>query len=143
MGDPEFSCQFKNRLFDRDTLFVHRYSINFLFVLSAYISRDSILKKEFRKRARIRFRKDIIEYIRERYVFFRVYHNEKSNNEKIINDNFRRYCGQMYRLKNDDESFIVAFEKDRDESVIKQLRIELEKIIGVRKVSLFDLLERT
>ena len=37
-GKPavEKRCHHKNRLFDRDTLFVLKYSINFLFVLSAY-----------------------------------------------------------------------------------------------------------
>jgi hypothetical protein len=35
-GNPIMQTHFENRLFDRDTLFVQSYNINFLFVLSSY-----------------------------------------------------------------------------------------------------------
>ncbi len=37
-GKPIISYHFKERLFDRDTLFVHQYQINFLYVLKSYTS---------------------------------------------------------------------------------------------------------
>ena len=39
---PIKSYHFKERLFDRDTLFVHQYKINFLYVLKAYTSFNTI-----------------------------------------------------------------------------------------------------
>lgn len=48
-GKPIMQFHFRNRLFDRDTLFVQSYNINFLFVLSAYLSRNSTLKTILKK----------------------------------------------------------------------------------------------
>lgn len=142
IGKPEFSCQFKNRLFDRDTLSVHRYSINFLFVLAAYISKDHYIKNNFKKRARRKFREDIILYINDRYQLFRIYHDIFSTNEQIINSNFRRFCGQMYSLKDEDKFFILAYDREfiqentklsvNDE--LEKIQNELMKIEGVEQV---------
>lgn len=109
-GKPDFQCQFKNRLFDRDTLAIQRYSINFLFVLSAYISLDDYVKESFKKRARKKFRKDIINYINDRYVLFKVYHNNESSNEKIVTRNFKQYSGQMYAFQDENRYIIIAFD---------------------------------
>ena len=142
IGKPEFSCQFKNRLFDRDTLSVHRYSINFLFVLSAYISKDHFIKKNFKKRARKKFREDIISYVNERYQLFRIYHDLLTTNEQIISANFRKLCGQMYSFKGENSFFIVAYDRNYlkenpsisiDEE-LKRIESELLKIEGVEHV---------
>lgn len=142
IGSPEFSCQFKNRLFDRDTLSVHRYSINFLFVLSAYISKDHFIKNNFKKRARRRFREDIISYVNERYQLFRIYHDLITTNEQIISANFRKFCGKMYSFKGEDSFFIVAYDRNYimenpsisiDEE-LKRIEEDLLKIEGVGQV---------
>ena len=146
IGKPEFSCQFKNRLFDRDTLAVHRYSINFLFVLSAYISRDGFIKDSFRNKARKKFRSDIINYINERYILFKVYHNEESTIESIITANFKKYCGKMYSFKNEDSFFIIAFDRKfieeqglSIEHEIIRIRHELLNLSGVANVNRYIL----
>ena len=149
LGTPEFSCQFKDRLFDRDTLVVHRYSINFLFVLSAYISKDGIMRESFRKKVRKEFRTDIIRYLNERYVMFRVFPNASVTCEDIIADNFRKLCGKMFSLKNDKSFFIVAYDRDymwesgyrTVESRVLQLKNELLTMKGVSAVSNFTLPE--
>jgi hypothetical protein len=56
--EPIKSFHFKDRLFDRDTLFVHQYKINFLYVLKSYstfsdaqiVKFRHITKKEFRNK---------------------------------------------------------------------------------------------
>jgi hypothetical protein len=50
---------FENRLFDRDTLFVQSYNINFLFVLSAYLSNNSTFKNKFQKRNTGKFQRKV------------------------------------------------------------------------------------
>ena len=142
IGKPEFSCQFKNRLFDRDTLSVHRYSINFLFVLSAYISKDRFIKNNFKKRARRKFREDIILYVNERYQLFKIYHDMFTSNEQIINSNFRRFSGQMYSLKDEDKFFILAYDREfiQENSnlsineELERIECDLMKIEGVGQV---------
>lgn len=145
IGKTEFQCQFKNRLFDRDTLAIQRYNINFLFVLSAYISSDQYVKEEFKQRARKKFRKDIIIYINRRYRLFKVYHNDNSSNESIVTQYFKKYSGKMYAFKNETRYFIVAFDTDsetdsklnRDKYL--QFYAELKKLNGVARVEEYSL----
>tara|TARA_R110002033_G_scaffold46013_2_gene90298 strand:+ start:6261 stop:7937 length:1677 start_codon:yes stop_codon:yes gene_type:complete len=59
---PEVSCHWSDRLFDRDTLFVHQYSINFLFVLKSYTSYNSYKLKSFRDAVKKKFRSGFIDY---------------------------------------------------------------------------------
>lgn len=147
MGNPEFSCQFKDRLFDRDTLVVHRYSINFLFVLSAYTSKDGIMRESFRKRVRKEFKADIIRYLNERYAMFKVFPADSFTCENIITDNFRKLYGKMFSLKNNRSFFIVAYDRDyiREqgfssvESRIQQIKKELLSMQGVSDVCDFFL----
>lgn len=55
--------QFKNRIFDRDTLFLRMYDINFLFALYAYVNHSPIVRSSFKTRAKEAFRNDFIQYI--------------------------------------------------------------------------------
>jgi hypothetical protein len=149
LDGPVFSCQFKDRLFDRDTLTVHRYSINFLFVLSAYISKDSIMKDSFRRKARTEFRKDIIGYLNERYQLFKVYADDKKSIDEIIDANFRKFCGKTYTLQKDKSFFFFSCDKryliennisDTDGELVK-IKNELSSIEGVDRVELFSIPE--
>ena len=53
------SIHFRNRLFDRDTLILSHYDVNFLYVIKLYAQNDDDAKWEFRKRARKLFRDKI------------------------------------------------------------------------------------
>ena len=56
------SYHFQGRLFDRDTLLLQRYNINFLFVLAAYVRGQRELG--FRQQARTRFRAGLVAHLR-------------------------------------------------------------------------------
>lgn len=62
---------FKNRLFDRDTLWVLHYDINFLFLLQTYTSKNETTRQEFKKRVRTELRKVFVNHLCERYRFYR------------------------------------------------------------------------
>ena len=64
------SQQFRNRLFDRDTLLVTHYDVNFLYVVSLYARNNAYLKKEWRNKVREIFRKKIQEELATRYNFY-------------------------------------------------------------------------
>lgn len=61
---------FPNRLFDRDTLLLQHYNINFLYVLSVYGSDDDAAQQTFKKKAQRLFREKIITEIENSYQFF-------------------------------------------------------------------------
>jgi hypothetical protein len=58
-GKPIMQTHFENRLFDRDTLFVQSYNINFLFVLSSYLTNNSSLKTNFKKDTQKKFQRKV------------------------------------------------------------------------------------
>jgi len=93
---------FQNRLFDRDTLILQTYDINFLYVLSNYVSRrvnDSI-KRDIKKK----FRDNIIGYIDEHYKLYRFTElYEEDTIKNFIDENFRYVIGKVYSLKTGEE----------------------------------------
>ena len=109
--EPEKLSHFENRLFDRDTLIVHYYSINFLYVLKAYSQHNSLEIELFKKKSRQEFKKTLLGYLNENYDFY--YRDFNNSIEEFVENNFRLYHGQMYRRKSDMSRLIVASEKDR------------------------------
>ena len=69
-GNMDRIVHFENRLFDRDTLLLQHYDINFLYVLSVYGSEDILAQESFKLKARKLFRDRIIEDIEKKYGFF-------------------------------------------------------------------------
>ena len=122
-GKPIMQFHFENRLFDRDTLFVQSYNINFLFVLSAYLSRNSTLKSNFKKDTQKVFREKLVDFINEKYQFYKV----KPITEDFMDKYFKLLNGKVYKPSQFDKELILAFEKDSDiEEIILQIESELE-----------------
>lgn len=123
-GKPIMQFHFENRLFDRDTLFVQSYNINFLFVLSAYLSRNSTLKNNFKKDTQRIFREKLVTFINEKYQFYKV----KPIEENFIYKHFKLLNGKIYKPSQLENEIILAFEKGSDiDGVILQIEAELEE----------------
>ena len=104
------SKHFEDRLFDRDTLLVLTYEINFLYVLSSYIQNrgyapDNTLRKQFRE--------DIIKTLEEQYHFYELW-PEASAEEKeaFVENHFKQLLGKIYQKK--DKTLILALKKEGD-----------------------------
>ena len=110
----ELQYHYKDRLFDRDTLLVQQYDINFLFVLSAYISRGSLIKDSFKNKARKRFRDRMITYFNENYSFCKITPNKGLGIDDFVQKYFRELNGKMYRPSGMDESIIVAYKNPQE-----------------------------
>ena len=108
-----------NRLFDRDTFFVQKYSINFLYVLAAY-STNSI-DESFKKSIQGKFRNNLLTWLASKYRFFVI--TPKDNNlESTLNRHFRTLLGKVYAYN--DSSVILAMQStnmDRDDDVENDL----------------------
>ena len=121
-GKPIMQFHFENRLFDRDTLFVQSYNINFLFVLSSYLSRNSTLKNNFKKDTQKIFREKLVAFINEKYQFYKV----KPNEDIFLDKYFKLLNGKVYKPSQLEDELILAFEKDSDiDGVISQIEAEL------------------
>ena len=108
-GEPcvEKRSHHENRLFDRDTLFVLKYSINFLFVLSAYAS--GRVDESYKRRIWEKFRNNIIEELKRNYHFYLL----QSNYDKTeaIDKHFRLLNGKIFNSFKDDRILLFAYEK--------------------------------
>ena len=107
----QFNKHFYNRLFDRDTLILKEYNINFLYVLSTYaIHIDSESRTH---RLRTLFRNDLIESLDKTYTFYKV--KQKVGGialEELVRTHFYTFAGRMYKSPEDDTIW-VALEKER------------------------------
>lgn len=100
------NAHFKNRPFDRDTLVLQAYNINFLFVLASYVTNSD--NESVKQRIHDKFRNDLISVYNGKYDFFRV--TPLGDIKAFVDANFEEYIGKMYR--SDDAPFIwFAFDK--------------------------------
>ena len=107
---------FRNRLFDRDTLLLKVYNINFLYVLKTYTSKHSSLRDDFKKKTRKRFRDDFLELLGDNYYFWAVYLPDwqKSDYAKRLQDfvdrHFHALVGRVFQPAGTPHCLILALE---------------------------------
>lgn len=99
---------FANRLFDRDTLTVQAYTIDFLFVLSAYVSGNRSEQDRFKQQTQQLFREKLVQHLNSRYVFWRVTPRNASL-DSFVSQYFRVLNGKMYRPSTFEDALLVAF----------------------------------
>lgn len=98
-GDIVKNCHFKNRLFDRDTLFVHPYKMNFLYILKSYTRGISSELVSLREDIRNKFRNEFVEYFSLAdcgYKFKYKYFDRVEDLKNFVDDNFRLLNGKCY-----------------------------------------------
>lgn len=98
LQDIEFdkNYQFKNRIFDRDTLFLRMYDINFLFALYAYVSPSQSIRNKFKTEAKYVFRRDFIKYIDEEHDFYLLQQRGDEDIKDLVNKHFRELNGKVF-----------------------------------------------
>ena len=96
-GEIVKSFHFKERLFDRDTLFVHQYKINFLYVLKAYSQFGNQTIVKFRKETKLMFRNNFIDFFsRHSKSDFQLFEYQKNDFENFVENNFRLINGKCF-----------------------------------------------
>lgn len=105
------SRQFENRLFDRDTLWLAHYDINFLFVLSLYAGSNEYTKQVFRKDTRTKFREHTMKRIANNYQFYILKVKRNNNYQEIIDRYFRKLSGKIFCPYTDSSLILLALDK--------------------------------
>lgn len=106
---------FNNRLFDRDTLWISHYDINFLFILALYGRGNEFAKTSFRDEARNIFRDAIIEVLKSQYEFAILEPREAYSLQRAVEINFKRLHGKIYCPYIDRDFVLMALEKGAEE----------------------------
>ena len=105
------SSQFKDRLFDRDTLILSHYYVNFLYVLYLYARNKQNEKDAWKKEVRRKFRDEIRRVLIDNYDFYAL--KSKGNllaGEEFIKEHFKELQGKLYRPYEDSHIFTLALE---------------------------------
>ncbi len=121
-GKPIMQTHFENRLFDRDTLFVQSYNINFLFVLSSYLTNNSSLKTNFKKDTQKKFREKLVSFINDKYHFYVLEPNDSS----FIEKHFKLLNGKVYKPSNLTEELILALEKPDQTNIFTKIQSDIK-----------------
>ena len=120
------SRHFKNRLFDRDTLLVYHYDVNFLYVVSLYARENEYQKAQWKQKVRELFREKIQAALEENYKFYAMTPKPGVNHEKYLRENFQELLGKVYRPFDDTNYLSLALDKQK-ESENKDLLDKLQK----------------
>lgn len=107
----EISYHFKNRLFDRDTLILQTYNINFLFVLACYVQGAGEHTQEIRRI----FRDNIKEVLQKQYDFYAMTPREGVNADEFLKENFQQLLGKVftpYKIEGPQKYYSLALDSD-------------------------------
>ena len=99
----------KNRLFDRDTLFVLKYSINFLFVLSAYAA--GRVDEAYKNHIREKFKRNLTEELQRKYHFYLL--QSRGDRKEAVDKHFRLLNGKVFNSFKDGRILLCAYEKGK------------------------------
>ena len=139
LENPAISYQFKDRLFDRDTLLLSRYNVNFLFVISLYARNNAAERSNWQKYVRDKFRQEIQGVLNEKFNFFAM--KSKGNvlaGEQFLKDHFKELQGKIFRPYEDINIYALALEKQNpnDEGSSHRAYELLEDYFEIEKVNL-------
>ena len=118
---------FENRLFDRDTLLLFHYDVNFLFVLSRYARNNASAKKAWKAKVRELFRNEIRDWLKDDYDFYAMRAHPDVNGDNYIRENFKKVLGKVYRPYGDETTYSLALAsadeyKEKNEDLLAELR---------------------
>ena len=128
--------QFKNRLFDRDTLLLFHYDVNFLFVLSLYARNNNSQKAEWKKDIRNKFRKEIQDWLQKDYDFYAMRARPGVDGEEYIRHNFKQVVGKIYTPFSDEKTYSLALDNNDPEGDNKEILSALSEFFYVKPCNL-------
>jgi hypothetical protein len=129
----EIKYQFEDRLFDRDTMLLSRYNVNFLFVVALYARNNYGEKKKWRDEVRERFREEIQKVLAEHYNFYPM-RSKGVNVEEYVKTHFRQLIGKVFTPFEDKEILTLALQTPADyanEEVRVRLKAEHAELMAM------------
>ena len=112
-NNMHFQRHFNNRLFDRDTLLITHYDVNFLFVVSLYARNNASQKQTWKTKVRNLFRKEIQQILADKYEFYAMTAQPGIDSEQFLTENFKDVIGKVYTPFADKQIYSLALDKDK------------------------------
>ena len=127
--DNKFFIQrhFENRLFDRDTLLIYHYDVNFLYVVSLYAQNDDGAKQQWKDKVRALFRKEIQQKLQGDFKFYAMTAHPNVDATQYIEENFKEVLGKLYQPFPNKEFFSLALDsnekyKEENDKLLEELK---------------------
>ena len=115
--NPEIKFQFKDRLFDRDTMLLSRYNVNFLFVVSLYARNKQAEKAAWKEEVRMQFRKEIRKVLEKEYSFYPM-HSRGVDLDDYMTQHFRQLIGKVFTPFQDRSILTLAMHTPTGKNVL-------------------------
>ena len=141
------SRQFHNRLFDRDTLLVCHYDVNFLYVVALYGRKNEGMKAAWREKVRAQFRKEIQSMLDNHFQFHIMTPRKFVNGEEVLRQNFKQVLGKVFKpypnAPNEQCFYSLALEKPETIKDEKQRAATIEENQNIKQLlgEHFEILE--
>ena len=127
---------FSNRLFDRDTLLLFHYDVNFLFVLSMYARDNAMQKKVWKEEIRDKFRSEVQDWLKDDYDFYAMKARPGVDAKAYFSTHFRDILGKAYCPFINEEIFSLALDNKDPDGDNDSLVAELKKYFYVEDCKL-------
>ncbi len=132
---PFIQRQFKNRLFDRDTLLISHYDVNFLFIISLYARNNAGQQAAWRDAVRDTFRKQIQKMLEANFDFYAMTAKEGVNAQQYLQTHFQDTLGKVFSPYDNKDFFSLALDSSPEFAVENAtLRTELGRVFHIRKL---------
>lgn len=103
------SYQFPDRLFDRDTLFLSQYDVNFLYVLYLYARNKSNEKAQWKEHVRKIFRDEIRTVIQKEFKIYAMRARLGVDGEQYLRQHFYELNGRVFQPYGEERSMFFAY----------------------------------
>lgn len=113
---PPVSRHFTNRLYDRDTLLLSHYDVNFLFVLSLYARNNVGAKEAYKATVREEFRKSVRKMLNDNFKFYAIQAHPDVDSKEYFRTHFKELLGKTYSPYLNDEIYSLALDMSDSES---------------------------
>lgn len=110
-NQPPVSRQFKNRLYDRDTLLLSHYDVNFLFVLALYARNNAGAKAAWKQSVRDKFRHAVQDMLKEKFEFYALAAHPDVDASAYFKAHFQDTLGKTFRPYENQQLFSLALDK--------------------------------
>ena len=108
---PPICRQFDNRLYDRDTLIVSHYDVNFLFIIALYARNNSGAKESWKADVRAKFRSAVQEILTQKFEFYALAAHPDVDAKAYFKANFQDTLGKTYRPFENNGVYSLALDR--------------------------------
>lgn len=113
---PPISRHFNNRLYDRDTLILSHYDVNFLYVLLLYARNNAGAKEAYKSSVREKFRKSIQDILNKSFKFYAMEAHADVDSVKYLKEHFKDVVGKVFSPYQNDNIYSLALDMSYPES---------------------------